>query len=110
MNKENVNKFYEALKSDNAMAEELQKQGEAIAQKTAQSAAELVVKFAKEKGYEFSVEDLKAFETEAQELEKDDLDKINAATGFCIYIGFGMGKGKVAACKVIGGGFGGWTD
>ena len=104
MNKENVNKFYEALKSDNAMAEELQKQGEAIAQKTAQSAAELVVKFAKEKGYEFSVEDLKAFETEAQELEKDDLDKINAATSVCLVIGFGWGDTSRNKCRVIGGG------
>ena len=102
MHKENVRKFYEALKNDKTMVEELQKRGEAVVTPNAQSAAELVVKFAAEKGYEFSVEDLKAFEAEAQELGKDDLDKINAAESLCLVIGFGWGDTRRNRCRVIG--------
>ncbi len=78
MSKETVKKFYEVLKNDKAMVEELQQQA-AVEEKTQENVAALVVRFAASKGYEFTIEDLKAFETEVQELGVDDLDKVNAA-------------------------------
>ena len=79
MSKESVKKFYEALKTDKAMAEELKKQFEAEKPENQDCAAKLVVKLAAGKGYSFTAEDLKALETETKSLDKDELDKVNAA-------------------------------
>lgn len=79
MSKENVRKFYEALKSDKAMAGELHKLADSVGAKPPDSVAAFLVKFAAAKGCEFTVEDLKTFESETRELGADDLNKINAA-------------------------------
>ena len=86
MSKENVGKFYEALKSDKAMVEELQKLGNADGNKTPESSLAQVVKFAAAKGYVFTLEDLKAFEAESKELSEEDLSKVNAAAGVSGYL------------------------
>ena len=75
----NVKKFYEALKSDQSMVDELKKQLEAVKPETEDRAAELVAKLAAEKGYAFSAEEFKAMEAETRSLDKEELDKINAA-------------------------------
>ncbi len=114
MSKESVKKFYEALKGDNAMVEELQKQADTVKEKSPENAAALVVKFAAAKGYDFTAEDLKAFEAEAQEISADELAKVQASGGkggVCIAIGLGWGglhctdKGDTV-CYIIGLGFG----
>lgn len=79
MSKENVKKFYEALKNDKAMAEELKKQFAAANQETEDGAAAMVVKLAAGKGYQFTTEELKALDAETKTLSQDELDKINAA-------------------------------
>lgn len=89
MSKENAGKFYEALKNDKAMAAELETAFKAAKPGTAECAAKLMVKLAAEKGYVFTVEDLKALETETKSLDKDELDKINAAGDE------GVGHGRV---------------
>ncbi len=81
MNKEQVKKFYEALKTDKSMAEELKKQFEAAKPATAECAAALMVKLAAGKGYAFTVEDLRAVADETRLLDRDELDKIHAAGG-----------------------------
>ncbi len=81
MSKESVRNFYEALKSDKAMAGELHRLADSSGQKTPESVAALLVKFAAAKGYEFTAEDLKTFESETRELGADDLNKVNAAGG-----------------------------
>ena len=81
MSKGNAEKFYEALKNDKAMAVELETAFKAAKPETAERAAELMVKLAAGKGYSFTVDDLKALEAETKKLDKDELDKINAAGG-----------------------------
>ena len=61
------------------MLNELQKLGGTAEKKTPESSVAQVVKFASAKGYEFTVEDLRAFEGESQELSEEELNKINAA-------------------------------
>ncbi len=102
MSRENVKKFYEALKSDKAIVKELQKQADAVEEKSPENAAALVVKFAADKGYEFTAEDLKTFEAEMQELGTDDLDKVNAAWSFCWMVGFGWGDTIHSTCRLLG--------
>ena len=81
MGTETVKKFYEVLKNDKAMADELRKSADAVEQRTPESVAAFLVKFAAAKGYAFTTEDLKTFEAETRELRADDLNKINAAGG-----------------------------
>ncbi len=109
MSKENVKAFYEALKADKAMAADLQKACEGITE--ADKAVEAVIAFGKAKGFDFTADDLKAFESEAQELNAKDLDKVNAADGggFCIGLGVGMGTAVGAGattCTLLGLGVG----
>ena len=89
MSTETVKKFYEALKNDKAMADELRKSADSVEERTPESVAVFLVKFAATKGYEFTAEDLKTFEAQTRELGADDLKKINAAGGpvkleFCV--------------------------
>lgn len=79
MNTDNVKKFYEALKSDKGMADELEKAVVAAKPETEDRAAELVVKLAAEKGYVFTTAELKALDAETKKLGMEELDKVNAA-------------------------------
>ena len=81
MSRDNVGKFYEALKNDSDMARLLQRLAEDIGEMTEAHAAELIVNFAAEKGYSFSMEELREFESETKELSREELDRINAADG-----------------------------
>ncbi len=76
-----VRKFYAALESDKAMADELKKAFDAAKPETEECAAAMVVKLAAGKGYHFTVEDLRALDAETKRLDKDELDRINAAGG-----------------------------
>ncbi len=106
MSKESVKAFYEALKADQAMAADLQKACEGITE--ADKAVEAVIAFGKAKGFDFTADDIKAIEAEAQELNAEDLDKVNAAGkgGGCFIVGFGWGGPSVGgggnACYVVG--------
>ncbi len=84
MSKETAKEFYEALKSDKALVEELQKQISTIGDKNQESVAAVVVKFAADKGYDFTAGDLKELNSEVVELDKDELDNINAAITFWV--------------------------
>ena len=117
MSKENVQKFYELLMNDTAVAEELKKiaAGRDIADP--EKAAVLVVDFAAGKGFEFTAGELARFEQENQrELTPEELEKINAAGagGFCLLIGWGWNEAYGAGwtkCSIIGGGVGAtWND
>ena len=85
MSKENVIKFYEQLKADKASAEALKK---AVAGAT----LDATIAFARERGFEFTLDDVKAANAEAaQELSPEQLERVNAAGGVCIFIGGGWG-------------------
>ena len=79
MSQENVKKFYEALKNSKEMVEEWHKLVDSSESKTSEKSVALLVQFAAEKGYEFTAEDLKMFESETRELDADELNEINAA-------------------------------
>ena len=82
MSKENVQKFYELLMNDKAVADELQNiaAGKDIAGQ--EEAATLIVEFAAGKGFDFTAGELAQFEQENQrELTPEELEKINAAGG-----------------------------
>ena len=117
MSKENVQKFYELLMNDTAVAEELKKiaAGRDIADP--EKAAALVAEFAAGKGFEFTAGDLAQFEQENQrELTPEEMEKINAAGagGFCLLIGWGWNEAYGAGwtkSSIIGGGLGAtWSD
>ena len=116
MSKENVQKFYELLMNDKAVAEELKNiaAGKDIADP--EKAAALVVEFAAEKGFDFTVGELAQFEIEnQQELTPEELEKINAAGGgYCLGVGVGWGEGYgigYTKCTIIGKGIGlAWSD
>ena len=111
MSKENVQKFYELLMNDKAVAEELKNiaAGKDIAEP--EKAAALVVEFAAGKGFDFSAGELAQFEQENQrEISPEELDKINAAGGgYCLGLGFGWNEGYgigYTQCTIIGKGIG----
>ena len=116
MGKENVQKFYELLMNDKAVADELQNiaAGKDIAGQ--EEAATLIVEFAAGKGFDFTVGELAQFEIEnQQELTPEELEKINAAGGgYCLGLGFGWGEGYgigYTKCTIIGKGIGlAWSD
>lgn len=115
MSKENVQKFYELLQHDPAVAEELKQAGNNI--DSAEKAIAAVIGFAQSKGFDFTAEEIAEFEQESQrELSLDELDNINAgAWGIC-FVG-GGGKGGTATglgctdCDGFGWGFGiSWSE
>ena len=117
MSKENVQRFYELLMNDKAVAEELKNTavGKDIAEP--EKAAALVVEFAAGKGVDFTAGELAQFEQENQrELTPEELEKINAAGagGYCMLVGFGWNYGYgigVTKCSIIGIGLGAtWKD
>ena len=116
MSKENVQKFYELLMNDKAVADELQNiaAGKDIAGQ--EEAATLIVEFAAGKGFDFTAGELAEFEQENQrELTPEELEKIDAAGGgYCLGLGFGWSEGYgigYTKCSVIGKGIGvTWSD
>lgn len=82
MSKEKVAEFYETLKADKTLAEELTKIVKESKSDSFESAAKLVVAFASKKGFSFSTEDIKGFETEAREMSPKELDRVDAAGSF----------------------------
>ena len=65
----------------------------------------------KNRGFDFSIEDVAAFEQDNQrELSPDELENINAAGGgYCLGIGFGWGEGYgvgYTKCTAVGKGLG----
>ena len=116
MSKENVQKFYELLMNDTAVAEELKNITAGKDIDVPEKAAALVAEFAAGKGFEFTAGELAQFEQENQrELTPEELEKINAAGGgYCLGLGFGWSEGYgigYTKCSVIGKGIGvTWSD
>ena len=114
MSKENIQKFYELLKQDPAVVNDLKKAVEG-ADNTGKAAC-CLVEFAGSKGFDFTVGELAQFEIEnQQELTPEELEKINAAGGgYCLGLGFGWGEGYgigYTKCTIIGKGIGlAWSD
>ena len=111
MSKENIQKFYELLMNDKAVADELKNiaAGKGIAD--SENTVALVVDFAAEKGFAFTAGELTQFEQDKQrELTPDELEKINAAGGgYCLGLGFGWNEGYgigYTKCTIIGKGIG----
>lgn len=107
MAKENVIKFYEQLKAEKASAEALKKA-------VADASVEATLAFARERGFEFTLDDVKAANADAlKELTPEQLDQVNAAGAgaLCVLVGFGWGGGSYSdygqsVCYVVGVGFG----
>ena len=110
MSKENVQKFYELLTQDAAVAEKLKKAVEGI--DSAEKAVAAVIELGKAEGFIFSAEDIAEFEQENQkELSPDELENIvGGAWGACLLIGVGDGNAGgewgVSLCKYVGVGLG----
>jgi predicted ribosomally synthesized peptide with nif11-like leader len=116
MSRENAEKFYELLKNDPAIVEELKTSVGRGKEENMDEAIARVVRFAAEKGFEFTGEELAQFELENQELTPDELENINAAGagGACFMIGWGwndaFGAG-ITKCSIVGIGIGvTWKD
>lgn len=77
MSKETVEKFYNMLKSDAGEAEAFERAVVAADPKTKEEAAVAVIAFAKERGFEFTYDDLKAFaNASVAEMTPEELDKL----------------------------------
>ena len=114
MSKENILKFYELLKHDSAVVDDLQK---AVAgAENSEKAACRLVEFAGSRGFDFTVDELAQLELEnRKELTPEELEKINAAGGgYCLGVGVGWGEGYgigYTKCTIIGKGIGlAWSD
>ena len=114
MSKENILKFYELLKQEPAVVNDLKKAVEG-ADNTEKAACRLV-EFARSKGFDFTVGELAQLELEnRKELTPEELEKINAAGGgYCLGVGVGWGEGYgigYTKCTIIGKGIGlAWSD
>ena len=114
MSKENILKFYELLKHDPAVVDDLQK---AVAEaENSEKAACRLVEFAGSRGFDFTVGELAQLELEnRKELTPEELEKINAAGGgYCLGLGFGWNEGYgvgYTKCTAVGKGLGfTWSD
>jgi len=74
VSKENVKKFYKALKADKALAEELHNAVNAV-----------VLQFAAKQNLAFTAEELVDFETEVRKLSEAELNQVSAAGGVAGY-------------------------
>jgi flagellar biosynthesis/type III secretory pathway protein FliH len=109
MSKENIQKFHEMLMQTPDAVEALNKA--TIGAKSVEDAAGILIEFAKDKGFDFSIEDLVAYEQDKQqELSPEELEKINAAGGgYCLGIGLGWSEGYgigYTQCTAVGKGLG----
>ena len=81
MSKETVEKFYNMLKSNAGEADAFERTIVAADPKTKEEAAVAVIAFAKERGFEFTYDDLKAFaNASVAEMTPEELDKLFGAT------------------------------
>ena len=110
MAKENVKKFYEKLESSKELQEKLVKAQESYTgdkEDTSAVLEEVLLPIAKEAGYDFTAEELKAAERElAQEkgISEEELENVSGGwKGFCPFIGVSKG-GLAEAC--VGSGVG----
>ncbi len=116
MSKENIRKFYELLKNNSAVADELKNSIDVCVGEDAEKTVAQIIGFAAEKGFDFTEKDLAEFELENQrELTPEELEKINAAGGgYCLGVGIGWGEGYgigYTKCTIIGKGIGlAWSD
>ena len=93
MSQSELERFIADVKANKEMQEDLKK-GEA--------SVEAVVKYAKEKGYDFTVEELKAYvETKKSELSEEELEKIaGGIAAAAIQVVAGAGAAVVVALVV----------
>lgn len=105
MAKENVKKFYKELSENKQLQEKLAKAQESYAgdPNDRQAAVEAVfLPIAKEAGFDFTAEELKAAERE-QMAEKgnseEELENVSGGGGACLIVGFGSGA---SACLFAG--------
>ena len=125
MAKENVKKFYEKLANDKALREKLAKAQESYTGdlNDRQTIVETVfLPIAKEAGFDFTAEELKAAERELVEekgISEEELENVSGGGGLCIFIGGGSdcsADGRIAhngnrlfhACAFIGFGVDRW--
>lgn len=110
MSKENVKAFYAAVTKDTTMQKEMEAMAKKFEDLSKEEVTQKLISFAGSKGYSFSVADIEAFEkSQIVQLSPDELDKVNAAKGICVFLGisdraetYGLG-----ACAILGIGFGG---
>jgi len=97
MSTENIKKFYDELKTNKGMMEEMQNFLKAEKAETAEQCKAAIVEFASRNNLTFTLDELNAFEKETEQLSEEELDLVSAA-GVCIITG-GDGKKK---CSFIG--------
>ena len=114
---ENVKAFYEALETDTELQAKINAADAAytgdVDDKVAAAAA-IILPIAKEAGFDFTAEELNAYESKAAssdeefEFSEDELEAVAGGYAICFFIGFGKSKNKNsgALCKHIGFGFG----
>jgi hypothetical protein len=118
MAKDNIRKFYETVATDEVLKTRLSElfkpyQGQEIdPSKKAALVEELVLPIAAEKGFLFTIEELREYEKEmaqtsmSHELDDSELEAvaggIGAMAGGCYFIGGGIELAGLAWCLVLG--------
>ena len=108
MAKENVKKFYQELSNDKALQEKLTKAQESYTGdlNDRQKIVETVfLPIAKEAGFDFTAEELKAAEREVAEVKgisEEDLENVSGGWGFCVLIGGGTDVSADGVCGTCG--------
>ena len=107
MAKENVKAFFEALSKDEALQQALKEKEVAytgMKENREAVVAEVLIPVANAAGYDFTLEELKEFESSMQaegELAEDELEAIAGGVqvwGICVVAGFGYGT----TCFILG--------
>jgi len=129
MSTTDVKSFFEAVNSDKALAERLAAADKAFGEKhkgeekneatRLAAAEEIIIPIAKEAGYNFTINDMVAFEAANAHSEEEEIDDGELAQvaggidgGFTLCSGFGIGLGGIAdydsdrvnVCWIIGSG------
>ena len=108
---ENVKKFYEALKSDEALrgrAEALDAKYGGTSPDEAALTADLIT-FAKSEGYDFTAEELEAYANAPKHIDDDELEAVAGGasdTKACACFAGGGGKREGVTCACVFGGGG----
>ena len=106
MAKENVKNFYEEVSKNKELQKKIEKaqaeyKGDVIDRESV--AQEIILKTAKEAGYDFTVEELRTFEREtaiSHGINEEELENVSGGGGACLALGLGAG---VSACVYWGG-------
>ena len=105
----NVKKFYEAIKTDEALRGRAQALDEKYKGETPDEAAVKadLIAFAKAEGYDFTADELDAYSKAPKHVDDDELEAVAGGANFlndcfCIAGGGGKHEGVTCACPMVG--------